>query len=241
MLAGMFTVSEAEAAAIRAVYEQRGELSAAVELRRRFPGILDNVLARECARIIASWKPLATEHEGRHAAGAAAVMGARLGFIPPRLSRSRNSLPVLKNGRAFSSTGTGSPVRGLRPMRALRRFTVKVPKPRSSTRSPRTSASVIRSNTVATISSTSAFSRCGLLAASSVMSSDLVNVGSVADDQRYTQHPLRAQAFASRFLFSLPMRRSACRFLSASVSNSTPAAPAAAEESSVRRLTSYVG
>ena len=52
-------------------------------------------------------------------------MGARLGFIPPRLSRSRNSLPVLKNGRAFSSTGTGSPVRGLRPRRALRRFTVK--------------------------------------------------------------------------------------------------------------------
>jgi len=37
MLAGMFTVSEAEAAAIRAVYEQSGELSAAVELRRRFP------------------------------------------------------------------------------------------------------------------------------------------------------------------------------------------------------------
>ena len=58
MLAGMFTVSEAEAAAIRAVYEQRGELSAAVELRRRFPGILDNVLARECARIIVGWKPL---------------------------------------------------------------------------------------------------------------------------------------------------------------------------------------
>ena len=29
---GMFTVSEAEAAGIRAIYEQRGELSAAVEL-----------------------------------------------------------------------------------------------------------------------------------------------------------------------------------------------------------------
>ena len=42
-------MSEAEAAAIRAVYEQRGELSAAVELRRRFPGIVDNVQARECA------------------------------------------------------------------------------------------------------------------------------------------------------------------------------------------------
>ena len=58
MLPRMFAVSEEEAAAIRTVYEQRGELSAAVELRRRFPGILDNVQARECARIIAGWKPL---------------------------------------------------------------------------------------------------------------------------------------------------------------------------------------
>ena len=33
--AGMFVVTEAEAAAIRAAFEQRGELSAAVELRRR--------------------------------------------------------------------------------------------------------------------------------------------------------------------------------------------------------------
>jgi hypothetical protein len=41
------------AAAIRARYEQHGELSAAVELRRRFPGITDNALARECARTIA--------------------------------------------------------------------------------------------------------------------------------------------------------------------------------------------
>jgi len=54
----MFSVSEDEAAAIRAAYEQRGELSAAVELRRRFPGILDNAQARECARIIAGWKPM---------------------------------------------------------------------------------------------------------------------------------------------------------------------------------------
>jgi hypothetical protein len=50
----MFVVSEAEAAAIRATYEQRGELSAAVELRRRFPGIASTAQARECARIIAS-------------------------------------------------------------------------------------------------------------------------------------------------------------------------------------------
>jgi hypothetical protein len=31
---------------------QRGEFSAAVELRRRFPGITDNTQARECARTI---------------------------------------------------------------------------------------------------------------------------------------------------------------------------------------------
>jgi hypothetical protein len=54
----MFVVTEAEAAAIRAVFEQRGELSAAVELRRRFPGITDNAQARECVRTIAGWKPL---------------------------------------------------------------------------------------------------------------------------------------------------------------------------------------
>ena len=53
----MFVVTEAEAAAIRAVYQQRGEFSAAVELRRRFPGIRDNAQARECARTIAGWKP----------------------------------------------------------------------------------------------------------------------------------------------------------------------------------------
>ena len=54
----MFVVSEAEAAAIRTAYEQRGEFSAAIELRRLFPGITDNARARECARTIASWRPL---------------------------------------------------------------------------------------------------------------------------------------------------------------------------------------
>ena len=51
-------VTEAEAAAIRTVFDQRGELSAAVELRRLFPAITDNVQARECARTIAGRKPL---------------------------------------------------------------------------------------------------------------------------------------------------------------------------------------
>jgi hypothetical protein len=54
----MFVVSEAEAAAIRTTFEQEGELSAAVELRRLFPGVTDTAQARECARIIAAWKPL---------------------------------------------------------------------------------------------------------------------------------------------------------------------------------------
>jgi hypothetical protein len=54
----MYVVTEADAAAIREVYERDGELSAAIELRRRFPGIQDNVKAREQARAIASWSPL---------------------------------------------------------------------------------------------------------------------------------------------------------------------------------------
>jgi hypothetical protein len=37
----MFVVAEADAAAIRAVYEQRGEFSAAVGLRRLCPGITE--------------------------------------------------------------------------------------------------------------------------------------------------------------------------------------------------------
>jgi hypothetical protein len=54
----MFCVTEAEAAAIRAIFHERGELSAAVELRRLFPGIKDTEQARECARTIAGWRLL---------------------------------------------------------------------------------------------------------------------------------------------------------------------------------------
>ena len=53
----MFVVTEAEAAAIRAVFEQEGEMSAAIELRRLFPGITDNAKARLHARTIAGWLP----------------------------------------------------------------------------------------------------------------------------------------------------------------------------------------
>jgi hypothetical protein len=54
----MFVVTEADAAAIRAVFEQEGELSAAIEVRRLFPGVTDNEKARAHARTIAGWKPL---------------------------------------------------------------------------------------------------------------------------------------------------------------------------------------
>jgi len=54
----MFAVTEEDAVAIRAIYEQRGEFAAALELRRLFPGIADNAQARACARTIAGWKPL---------------------------------------------------------------------------------------------------------------------------------------------------------------------------------------
>jgi hypothetical protein len=51
-------VGGVEATAIRTAFDEGGELSAAVELRRLFPGITDNAQARECARTIAAWKPL---------------------------------------------------------------------------------------------------------------------------------------------------------------------------------------
>jgi hypothetical protein len=54
----MFVVTEAEAAAIRAILHERGEFSAAVELRRLFPDITDVEQARECVRTIAGWRPL---------------------------------------------------------------------------------------------------------------------------------------------------------------------------------------
>ena len=56
----MFVIAEADADAIRAVFDQEGELSAAIELRRRFPGVTDNARARACARTIAGWTPLPT-------------------------------------------------------------------------------------------------------------------------------------------------------------------------------------
>ncbi|HEY4041053.1 MAG TPA: hypothetical protein VGM32_04310 [Rhodopila sp.] len=58
ILLSMFLVTEADADAIRAVFEREGELSAAIEIRRRFPSITDNAKARAYARTIAGWKPI---------------------------------------------------------------------------------------------------------------------------------------------------------------------------------------
>jgi hypothetical protein len=44
----MFCVDEQTAEAIRKAYDQDGEFSAVMELRRRFPGITDNENARLC-------------------------------------------------------------------------------------------------------------------------------------------------------------------------------------------------
>jgi hypothetical protein len=54
----MFSVSESQAAMIRTAFEQHGELSAVVELRRLFPGVGNVAWARECVRTIAGWQPL---------------------------------------------------------------------------------------------------------------------------------------------------------------------------------------
>lgn len=56
----MFVVTEADADAIREVFAREGELSAAIELRRRFPGITDNAKARACAQTIAGWTQRST-------------------------------------------------------------------------------------------------------------------------------------------------------------------------------------
>ncbi len=57
MLGAMFAVSDAQAAAIRSAFNEGGEFSAAVELRRIFPAVTDNATAREYARVIAGRAP----------------------------------------------------------------------------------------------------------------------------------------------------------------------------------------
>ena len=52
----MFMVNEATADAIRRAWDEGGELSAVVELRRHFPPISDGEAARRCVRAIVGWR-----------------------------------------------------------------------------------------------------------------------------------------------------------------------------------------
>jgi hypothetical protein len=54
----MFAVDEATAEAIRRAFNEGGEWSAVVELRRQYPAITDHARARLCVRIIAGWRPI---------------------------------------------------------------------------------------------------------------------------------------------------------------------------------------
>ena len=56
-------LSEAEATAIRTAFDRGGDVLAAAELRRLFPGVSDNDQARDCARTIAGRKPGAASQE----------------------------------------------------------------------------------------------------------------------------------------------------------------------------------
>jgi hypothetical protein len=70
----MFLVTESDAAAIRLALETGGEWLAAVELRRRFPGLGSNAQARRFARTIAGWTQ---PNEQTLAAGPAAEQDSR--------------------------------------------------------------------------------------------------------------------------------------------------------------------
>ena len=58
ILAGVFSTSGKDIAAIQAAFDRGGQFAATVEVRRLFPGIPDNAEARRIALIIAGWEPM---------------------------------------------------------------------------------------------------------------------------------------------------------------------------------------
>ncbi len=87
----MFAVDEAAALAIRQACQDGGELSGVVELRRRFPGIIDNARARLCLQAIIGWTPPApSPDQGPDAPGsdpADTPRPGRSGSPPPQAER----------------------------------------------------------------------------------------------------------------------------------------------------------
>jgi hypothetical protein len=63
---GMFVVDEKSAGAVRRAWDESGELSAVVELRRHYPLITDNAQARLCVRTIVGWtqRPASDQERG---------------------------------------------------------------------------------------------------------------------------------------------------------------------------------
>jgi hypothetical protein len=90
------------------------------------------------------------------------------------LRRSRFSLPYLKCGNFFSVTATRAPFLGLRPSQAERFRIVNEPKPRISTRSPRSIAATISLKMTLTILSQSRREGCGFCVEMRSVSSDFV-------------------------------------------------------------------
>ena len=77
----MFVVTEADVAVLRTAMDEGGDLAAAVELRRLFPGVTDSMRARECARTIAGWKPLPIAAD--RSSGRLAITTCDLVFVSP--------------------------------------------------------------------------------------------------------------------------------------------------------------
>ena len=53
----MFAVDEVTAEAIRRAWQEGGDLSGVIELRRHFPFITDSARARLCVQAIVGWAP----------------------------------------------------------------------------------------------------------------------------------------------------------------------------------------
>ena len=87
----IFAVTEDQAAAIRAAFEQGGEFSAAVELHRLFPAITDGAGARECALMSQDSRRrcLGLIRRGHYARGGSDAAMPSTGSAPGATTRTR--------------------------------------------------------------------------------------------------------------------------------------------------------
>ena len=95
--------------------------------------------------------PIPERHRQRRLDRAGPIHAVRLACSP--FTAVLSILLALNAGTVASGICRASPVRGLRPLRAIRRFVVNLPKPTIVTSSPSASASPTTSNTASTASS----------------------------------------------------------------------------------------